>query len=303
MASCTRLHRLSIGLPGRRLGAHTPTRCLQTSSTSQSQNSFYPLYPSVSQLLREQGIPLSDVPKIPASGPQGRLLKGDVLSYVGAIPADYSSSQSARIKSLQHLDLSNIKLAAPKPPPPEEPKAAAPLPPQPKETEVSVSVSLSPVLSTQRRIQKTLGVTIPLSTFLARATDLANDDLPRSRNTTPSADELFEQLVGAQSSVESSTTRGDFMPDINADLTDPVTESTEAKVEKADIIDILSGKPSSPRKPTGQPKAIESGITTSGDSAINVFSLTVPEGEEKRAKVFLERVKTVLQVNPGSLVL
>lgn len=285
---------------------------LQTAAASQSQNTFHPLFPSVSQLLQEKGIPLSDAPKIPASGPQGRLLKGDVLSYVGAIPADYSSSQSARIKNLQQLDLSNIKLAPPpKAPAPAEPKAATPPPPQPKQTEVSVSVSLSPVLLTQKRIQETLNVTIPLSTFLARATDLANDDLPRPRSAAPSADEIFNELVNVQNSAAPSTTRGDFMPQINAKLPGP-TPSVSAsglesgkkdRVQKEDIIDILSGKPSPPHKPARKHVGAESGITTSGDSAINVFSLTVPEGEEKRAKVFLERVKTVLQVNPGSLVL
>jgi len=34
-----------------------------------------------------------------------------------------------------------------------------------------------------------------------------------------------------------------------------------------------------------------------------MFSLTVPKGDEKRARTFLERVKTVLQVEPGKLVL
>lgn len=103
------------------------------------------------------------------------------------------------------------------------------------------------------------------------------------------------------------------MPQINAKLPGPTPsvsasglesdKSKKARVQKEDIIDILSGKPSPPHKPARKHKVAESGITTSGDSAINVFSLTVPEGDEKRAKVFLERVKTVLQVNPGSLVL
>ena len=243
-------------------------------------------------------------------------MKGDVLSYVGAISPDYSSTQSARIKSLQHLDLSNIKLAPPKAPSLADTKAAATPapPPQPKETEIAVSVSLSPVLSTLKRIQETLGVTIPLSTFLARATDLANDDLPRSQSAAPSADELFDQILGATEAIP-TVSRGDFTPQINTNLPGPTPSISavgvttgkprQKTVEKEDIIDILSGKGQSPpsKKPARHPKVIESGISTSGGSAINVFSLTVPEGEEKRAKVFLERVKTVLQVDPGSLVL
>jgi hypothetical protein len=36
---------------------------------------------------------------------------------------------------------------------------------------------------------------------------------------------------------------------------------------------------------------------------VNVFSVTVPKGDEKRAEVFLERVKSVLESEPGRLVL
>jgi len=33
-----------------------------------------------------------------------------------------------------------------------------------------------------------------------------------------------------------------------------------------------------------------------------VFSINVPKGDEKRGQVFLERVKTVLEAEPGRLV-
>ena len=39
------------------------------------------------------------------------------------------------------------------------------------------------------------------------------------------------------------------------------------------------------------------------EAATNVFSVSVPRGEEKRARVFLERVKTILQLEPGRLIL
>lgn len=95
---------------------------------------------------------------------------------------------------------------------------------------------------------------------------------------------------------------GTTAPSVSASVSES-GKSKKTRVEKEDIIDILSGKPHPPQKPARKHKVVDSGITTSGDSAVNVFSLTVPEGDEKRAKVFLERVKTVLQVNPGSLVL
>ncbi|EER44629.1 pyruvate dehydrogenase complex component Pdx1 [Histoplasma capsulatum H143] len=157
-----------------RLNPYKSTRHLQTSSGTQSHDLPYPLFPSVSQLLHEKGISGADVSKIPASGPKGRLLKGDVLAFTGAIPRDYSSNLSAQISQLAHLDLSNIKVKQT----PTEPQAkfaavaVTALPPSSTPAQVSLPISLSSVLSLQERLPKTLGITIPLSTFLARATDV-----------------------------------------------------------------------------------------------------------------------------------
>lgn len=268
------------------------TRRLASSSATQTQNPAYPLYPSVIQLLHEKGIPESEVSKIPASGPKGRLLKGDVLAYLGTIPADYPASQAARFDKLAHLDLSNIKIAAlPKPKPAEPaPVAEEPVVRPPPTTSVAVSISLATVLSVQKKIQETLGVNVPLSTFVARATDLANDDLPRSSREKRPANELFEEILGAK---PIQTSRGDYIPELNA-VEAPSVQT--AQPIKEDIIDILSGKIS---KAMTQPSVVE----TSAGGATNVFSVTVPLEEEKRAKVFLDRIKTLLTVEPGRLVL
>lgn len=268
---------------------------LASSSSIQTQNPAYPLYPSVVQLLHEKGIPESDVSKIPASGPKGRLLKGDVLAYLGTIASDYPATQAARIASLAHLDLSNIKIAAPA----EAPKPApaveeVPVARPPPTTSVAVSISLAAVLSTQKKLQESLGVSVPLSTFLARAADLANDDLPRSPRAKPSADEIFDELLGGE---PITTSRGDFVPELNAVA--PPKETRSAKPVQEDIIDILSGK---------VPKTVAARRASGAESApaehaANVFSLTIPVGEEKRAQTFLDRVKTLLTVEPGRLVL
>ncbi|KAL3492501.1 hypothetical protein BJX62DRAFT_202735 [Aspergillus germanicus] len=269
------------------------SRRLASTSAPQTQNPAYPLYPSVTQLLHEKGIPDSEVSKIPASGPKGRLLKGDILAYLGLIPSDYPSSQASRIEKLAHLDLSNIKIAPP--PAPAAPAAVEePVAKQIPTIDVAISVSLATVLSVQKKLKDSVGVTVPLSTFLTRATDLANDDLPRSATTTPSASELFDELLGAEP-VRSS--RGEYIPELNvlevAEATGPV------QTAKEDIIDFLSGA----TKKTPRAVQQQSGSTYSGDSALNVFSLTVPVGEEKRARTFLERVKTLLTVEPARLVI
>ena len=271
---------------------------LQSTSVVQTQNPAYPLYPSVAHLLHEKDVPESEVSKIPASGPKGRLLKGDVLAYLGTIAADYPSTQASQLQKLSHLDLSNIKIAPPAPAPAPEPqpdiveKAAAPTPPP--MASIAVSISLAAVLSAQKKLEETLGVTVPLSTFLARATDLANDELPRSSREKPTADELFDQILGAEP-IKSS--RGDYFPELNkAGDTGPVT-SKKAPVG-ADIIDILSAKTN--KRPS---QKSPSGKSQSDGSAVNIFSLTVPVGDENRARTFLERVKDLLQIQPGRLVL
>ncbi|KAJ9493077.1 hypothetical protein VN97_g85 [Penicillium thymicola] len=260
---------------GRRLQSTAPT----------TQNPAYPLYPSVAQLLREKGIPKSDVDKIPASGPKGRLLKGDVLAYLGQIPANYPSTQAATLAKLSHLDLSNIKIApapAPAAPAVAEEIVAKPLP----MTSVAISISLATVLSTQKKLQDNLGVTVPLSRFLAVATDLANDDLPRLASFKPSADELFDEVLGAQ---PINTSRGDYIPELNA-FEAPKTVRSKAVTE--DLIDFLSTKSSKGSVPT-------TSVESSAGVASNVFSLTIPVGEETRAKAFLERIKTLLSVEPA----
>lgn len=266
----------------------------------------YPLYPSVAQLLHEKGIPSSEADQIPASGPKGRLLKGDVLAYLGSISSSYPSEQSARITNLSHLDLSKIVLASPKEMPPPQPNAfspEAPAAPVPEpDTKVAVSISLKKVLEVQNRIQATLGITLPLSIFIARATEVANDDLPRSVTTKPTADELFNQVLGLDK-INLKTSRGSFTPQIIALPSTPLSKSMPGPPEKVDIIDILSGRRLV--APSRQVRVLPQGIMASYGSgeASNVFSVSAAKGEEKRARVFLERVKTILQVEPGRLVL
>lgn len=221
-----------------------------------------------------------------------------MLAYLGAIASDYPSTQAAKLQKLTHLDLSNIKIAPPPPArapkPAEAPVAEKEAPAPPPMASVAVSVSLAAALSVQKKIKESLGATVPLSTFLARASDLANDELPRSSRAKPSVDELFNELLGAS---PVTVSRGDYFPEVNAA---GVSETTTTKNQPAqeDLIDVLSGKAvraSSRKSPKTQ--------SPSEGSAINVFSLTVPAGDEKRARTFLDRIKDMLQVEPGRLVL
>jgi Biotin-requiring enzyme/e3 binding domain len=285
-----------------------PSRSAPASSSSgPGQNTKYPLYPSVTALIHENHISDSDVAKIPATGPQNRLLKGDVLAYLGSIASDYSSRQSQRIEHMSHLDLSNIKIMAPADKPAVPTTEQAPAPPPVVATDVSLPISLAEVLKVQKRIQDSLGVSMPLSTFLARAVNIANEDLPNLKDVNPSADELFDAILGLDTV---STTSRSYIPQIAAL---PVTASASKGLavrprmagRQPDIIDILSSTASS-RATSVRPTLASMSVAAASPwhgGATNLFTVTVPPGEEKRARTFLERMKTVLQVEPGRLVL
>ena len=277
-------------------------------SSARNSNQMYPLYPSITQLFHEKGLHASDADRIPASGPKGRLLKGDVLAYLGNISKSYSSDQSNRITKLGHLDLSNIQIV---------PLKAVPAPTlttvsakvisadivEP-DTEIAVTISLSSVLEVQKRVHSTLGITLPLSTFIARATEVANDDLPRSSSTRPTIDELFNSVLGLER-IGSKSSRGAFTPQITALPPTPMTSrlAPSKPSRQPDVIDILTGQRLA-RTKTGLSKSPQGVLAGPAQGAsANVFSLSVPKGEEKRAKLFLERVKTILQIEPGRLII
>lgn len=253
-----------------------------------------PLYPSVGHIVKEKGLSDEDLSKITPTGPGGRLLKGDVLAYIGSINSSTPSTVSSRFDKLAHLDLSNIKIAEKK----EKPAAPAAQEPEPvieEDLEISISVSLSKVVEVQNKIQDTLGVFLPISTFISRAADVANSDLP-AYNRQPTTDELFDQVLGLDKVKGAKGSRGIYLPQISA--IPPHSAFPPAPAPKqADIIDILSAKP--------QKTASAPSITTVPglSSSENMFSLIVPQAEEKRAQVFLEKCKVILEQEPGRLVL
>jgi hypothetical protein len=269
--------------------------------SAKPQKQTYPLLPSVETLMHQNGLDHSAIDQMTPSGPGGRLLKGDVLAYLGTVPASYPSELADGIKKLTHLDLSNIKIAAPAAPPKkaaEAPAAPAP-PPAPKDVQVALPISMVAAIEVQKRIQSTLGVFLPLSTFIARAADVANDDLPRSKIAEPTADELFNEVLGLNNVRSVYGVRGNFMPQITAlPHTALATRPRVApKAPEIDIVDFLSGN-----KIQGPKRAIASPLPGPA-STTNIFSVSVQEGDEQRAKVFLERIKTVLEDEPGRLVL
>lgn len=265
----------------------------------------YPLYPSIIQLLHQNGLDAAKANEIPATGPKGRLLKGDVLVYLGKAKADAAANGQATYDRLAHLDLSNIKVAEKKVPAAaaaatdKAAAAAAATKPVVEALQVTLPISLKEVIEAQKKVQDTLDVFIPLSTFVTRAMEVANDELPLPKDYKPSADELFNQVLGLDK-VGRQGSRGHYVAQISAlppvPSFSPTTGSAFKRTGgKPDIIDLLAGSVKKQQQTASRPSGLSTGV--------NVFSLKVPKAEEKRAKTFLERVKLVLENEPGRLVL
>ncbi|KAG6003979.1 hypothetical protein E4U21_001559 [Claviceps maximensis] len=263
----------------------------------------YPLMPSVETLVHQNGLSKDDLSKIKPTGPQGRLLKGDVLAHLGSISADGPAALSSMFKKLAHLDLSNIKVAEKKPAVPAAPTLAVQMTPQALPSEINVSVSLAKVVEVQHKIQETLGVFMPLSTFISRAAEVANDNLPPPKRA-PTGNELFNQVLGLEKIKAAKSTRGVYLPQISAvppsaEFDRPARDASSSSNRKANLMDFLI------RKPMNNKVGRTPGISTVPglSSGLNVFSLVVPKEEEQRAHMFLERCKAILEKEPGRLVL
>lgn len=274
----------------------TPPPQKSGASSSKATKQTYPLYPSVEHLLKTNGLSKADADKIPASGPGGRLLKGDVLAYIGKIQESYPSELADIFKKRSHLDLSNIKVMPKKDAPAKKPAAAAEAPKvvQDLPVEIALPISLTAVTECQKRVKDSIGVFLPLTTFVARAAELANENLPKSKTAKPTADELFNAVLGLDKVAGKGLSRGNFVPQVTS--LPPTTVSTRpSSFQKPDVLDILAGK--RPAARGTQLGGVEKVI-----GPLNVFSVSVPKGDEKRGRVFLERVKAVLEAEPGRLV-
>ncbi|MCJ1310869.1 pyridoxine biosynthesis protein [Agyrium rufum] len=298
-STCSCLARVSSNAL-RTLNSPTPKQAINrrfASSSPSSSGQRYPLYPSVAQLLHEHHIPESQISSIPASGPKGRLLKGDILAYLGSIKKDYASDLAARILKLGHLDLSHIVIAPPAPPPTATvaaPQAA--IPELPSTVSIAFPISLQAVRDVQQRIRTTLNIDIPLATFLERATIVANADLPKGKSTPLTSDELFNAVLGLD--IVSRTETGSFVPQIAALPSLPIASRAASQVTREmDVIDLLAGK-----KSIRGVRSVSSAATAAA-GPVTVFSVEAPKSKEDSAKVFLERMKGVLQDEPGRLVL
>jgi len=244
--------------------------------------------PSVMSLLKANNISAEASASIVGTGPKGRLLKGDILAHIGKINKSAPGDLEARIKNMSKLDLSNIKIAPPKPKPAAAPKMAE-TPAPSKLAEVKLPVNFSEVARVQKKLH------VPLSQFIDNATAAANAALPPLK-LPPTADELFNDILGLPNAPR-KVTRGSFAPSISP-LPGKGT-AVEVGKKEVDIFDILVGGAAADVVSKKKPAGPTEGIIAGGE---NLLSLKVPVAEEERARVFLGRVKTLLEKRPEQLV-
>ncbi|RCI15202.1 hypothetical protein L249_6448 [Ophiocordyceps polyrhachis-furcata BCC 54312] len=245
----------------------------------------HPLMPAVEHLLRQHRLGDNDIRRIKPTGPNGRLLKGDVLAFLGTIKPDAPASVSDRFAKLSRLDLSGIKVAASKG---EAKKAvrdrAAKKPP----VELTEPLGLTSVIHVQSDMRQLLGTSMALSTFVSRAADLAYEEIfPTIRSSSSATVDVFDQILGLDRAQDSR--RRAYFPEI---AQAPVPVSDEATI---DIIDELAGPV---RRPVAQPSPAARRRKAITDP---VLKLVVPEEEEQRARAFLKRCKWLLEMEPKRL--
>ena len=111
--------------------------------------------PAVLRLL--QDFRIEDPTRINPTGPQGRLLKGDVLAYTGAIAKQVPQTLKEILIKKGQLDLTNIKVRKTETPPPGPPSMSAPLPkPPPEPSSVMRMVRVTELLRMQQKLSGTI---------------------------------------------------------------------------------------------------------------------------------------------------
>lgn len=182
---------------------------LQTSPKSDTSSSFYTLYsPSVFRLLQEYNI--EDPKLIPPTGPQGRLLKGDVLAYVGNIDRAIPKQLKEVLAKKQKLDLSIITAQKAQRPLQLEVQTPVTSPLEPAiPAQVATTVRLTRLLKLYGNLSGLLtflcetcspleafSPQMPISSLIEKASNRALADVPRfGLRKLPAADLYFAELI------------------------------------------------------------------------------------------------------------
>lgn len=254
-------------------------------------------YPSVHRLLQEQGIKL-DTANIPATGPNGRLLKGDILAYLGRVNQDYLHEQSQRLNNLSRLNLSKSKAASVDAPSQsghaqtENTNNSSDIGNLERaDIEITMPISLDAVFRCQELLRRSLDVSVPLSRFVSQASKIANERTSMPTTSHTYEDTVFDAIVGH----EKARRKPKFIPSISSL---PVAREPELKDRKIDYLDFLAAKWPTIRVPGQSDRAIPKVV---GRPA-KTLSVRARKENKGAASTYLKKLKALLEVEPGQLI-
>lgn len=259
----------------------------------------YQLLPSVQCLIHLHNLSHSDIENITPSGPNNRLLKGDVLAYLGHVSTSYPSQLSSKISNLSRLNLSDIKLKKMAPTSKSSTVPSVEVDQSDPMISLQQSVSLKSVHEIQEKLKAALGISLADDVFITRATKISNENLPRHWSHKTSPDDLFDSILGqkTKSIPEARKSHYYFPSKIYGSSRSQLAIPKPKTLKKLDIIDILSGKKAS------SAFSLKTSQTRSVTNDSVILKLDVPKEDEKRALLFLGGVKTTLERKPETLVL
>lgn len=302
----------------------TPKKTQETSSSehkSATNKDGSTLSPAVQSLLAHFNI--TDPHKIPATGPKGRLVKGDILAFANKIDKSSSEVIAKAYAKRGKLDLSNIKkapaTAKPEAAPVESKVVANPI------IEIRKQVNLIELILLSEKISEESGVDITIQELVSKATAKALKDVPSFALSQPSkADELFAEIIGTsatkrvrdvkplspQKSSNISLNVAEYFEGGAIALPTNCPESTLFTLQAAspalpesesinadyDILDFLTDKPMRPSSSSlANPKASEGHM---------IASLSFKDGfvNGKVASLYLDRVAQYVE-SPAHLLL
>ena len=258
------------------------------------------LYPSVQYLLHANNL-LSEASRITSTGPNGQLTKGDVLAYMGKVDKDYIVKQSQRLKSLSSLNISGTA-----------PQSSYDEKKEKKEgsdevrnsnintaasiVEVSIPITLDAVQLCQRKISESLGKTIPLSTFIKRASNVAFNELSSQRMSRNS--DIFDDIIGVK---KMKDTRNSFSPRVEEvdQLSSRKRNDNNHQVRNGDLLDYLmqEGPISWSRKEDRSRNHHKSDNRCSSYLKVEVL-----RADKFLGNIFLKRLKHILEIEPDRVV-
>lgn len=243
--------------------------------SQQTANPDQTLLPSVAILLAENGISKEEAfDKIKSTGRGGRILKGDVLAYLGKISADSAVKIADYVKSGERLDLSNIELRT------EEPKSSPAA--GAEEAKGAPVAKPEPIIFSEQLLLEFPGKTQPeelkqsVKAFLNEAYHYTHET-PLTNARSDYFDPIFEDLITP------SPTEPRFR--YTYQLTS-LTEELDLKGHQ-DIFDLLS-------EGTATPAAAAETTTPAKQEYALSFSVQVDErfhDAEEKSKRFVEYVK------------